>query len=260
MVCAGSMFAQLSTRENDAIKTKLGARPTAGNMALNFGIDLNNGGTASLFQGNALAAGDLLTFKYYLADDLAIRSGLRLQQTSSKSKGDAFEPTAPGDVKNNNFVESSREYVLVPGIEKHFSNSNIFDVYAGADLYLGFGKDKTIIDVDYNNGDYVYYTGSTSTSIYGLGGVVGFNVFVAHLPVSVGLEYGWNAKWIMGGKTKVKDEFKAGGTSESTEYYTQSNNPFGNPDNLEYEKLSKKEFGMDTNQNVRLVLNIYFGN
>jgi hypothetical protein len=43
--------------------------------------------------------------------------------------------------------------MIVPGIEKHFSNSNIFDVYTGADLFLGFGKDKEVSSTTNRDGE-----------------------------------------------------------------------------------------------------------
>jgi transcription elongation factor GreA-like protein len=73
------------------------------------------------------------------------------------------------------------------------------------------------------------------------------------LPVSLGLEYGLNLKWSFEGKTKIKQEQKVGGTSTTQEYYT-SDRVAGN-----FSKLHQREFGMDTNNNVRILLNVYFG-
>ena len=125
---ASSSYAQLSTRENDATVEKIGARPVKGDMALTFaaGFGKNDAATASLYKGNLLAAGDLLTFKKFLEDDMAFRLGVRLKKISSASKGTSadssfFNPTPA-------FTEFSskmnvREYVIVPGIEKHYNKS-----------------------------------------------------------------------------------------------------------------------------------------
>ena len=256
-------FAQLSERENDATMIKLGARPQAGNMALTFGfnfgglVDTNETGAASLFTGNFFAQGDFLTFKYFNSDDLAIRFAIRLSRHSNKIKGDVADSSVYNLTNFGGTFESKtndREYVLVPGIEKHFSNSNIFDVYTGADLYLGFGREDSVDSRVRSNGDFNKYEDKTTNKIVGVGGIVGFNLFVAHLPVSIGLEYGLNLKWEIGGKTKVNVDDKVGNVSTSAEYYLDSDDP----NSLKYKKLKKSKFDMDTNQDVRLVLNIYF--
>lgn len=254
-----SSYAQLSTRENDVWVEKFGARPVKGDMALTFAIGTGkDSSTASLFKGNLLGAGDLLTFKKYLEDDLAFRLGVRLYKKSSTTKGVSADSsgfnTAP-DFFEYTYKMNKREYVIVPGIEKHFSAGNIFDVYTGADLYLGFKKEvENNDDVKLNRaGDSQSSKLTTKNTVAGLGWIVGFNVFVAQLPISIGLEYGLNAKWDIGGKTKNELESNIAGTSNSAEFYTLPN------DTKKYDKASKRSFGMDTNQNVRLALNIYFG-
>lgn len=261
---ASSSFAQLTTRQNDATTETLGARPVKGDMALTFGIGLSSlfGGdsvVADLPLQNSLRSGDVLTFKKFVADDAAFRIGLRLMKDAYNYKGelDSASQTAAGNGADINITdverkESERMYLLVPGYEKHFSPSNIFDVYAGGDLHLGFSRSVDINNTDYRNGDKSYSTSKTTRTVVGLGGVVGFNVFIAHLPISLGLEYGWNARWRLGGKTHVETENTSGGVSTNNDYYTQEDDANG------YTKLNRKEFAMDTNQNVRLVLNIYF--
>ena len=83
---------------------------------------------------------------------------------------------------------------------------------------------------------------------------VGFNIFIAQLPVSLGLEYGLNAKWTNEGKSKIKVETRTGGTTDTQEYFVTSSAPL-----THYSKLSVSEVGIETNSNVRVVLNIYFG-
>lgn len=261
-------FAQLSERENDATMVKLGARPQSGNLALTFGFNFgallsndNNAADASLFTGNFFAQGDFLTFKYYQSDDLAIRFALRLSKHSTKLKGEAmtdstgyYDGTANSAVKEDLTKVNEREYVFVPGIEKHFSTSNIFDVYMGADLYLGFGKEDSTFETTSNNGDYIKYKHKKSSTIIGIGGIIGFNVFIAHLPISVGLEYGLNLKWTLGGRYKVEQSMRSGNISDESKYQVDDIAAPG----VHYKKLKKSRFDMDTNQDVRLVLNLYF--
>lgn len=270
-----SAFAQLSTRENDETVIKYGARPKAGDMAFVLGTSLANdsGMTAKLFSGNALQSGNILTYKYYKSDDIVIRAGIRFKNENLTVKGHSADSSAVyapygsttgagvyanfSDVKDKSV---NRMYEIVPGIEKHFVAANIFDAYVGADLYLGFGSDRTIKNYTYQNGDKDFTTRKTNTTNVGLGLVSGFNVFLGHLPLSIGLEYGWNAKWTFGGVTKVKQEYSdaASSTSYSVTYKEeQASNAVGSTA-AKYSKLKRREFNANTNQDVRVVLHIYF--
>ena len=273
-----SGFSQLSTRENDDTKVKLGARPVGGNMALTFAYDIYRGKddrVADLYGGNLLQNGDLLTFKYYLSKKTAIRIGINLSQKNIHTGG-TIADTVSGIIPFNttkelNVRQTAREYILVPGIEHHFLESNIFDVYYGADLLIGFGRKLYEKNEDLKNGDYYHKKMTDGTFVAGLGGVVGFNVFIAQLPISLGLEYGLNLKWEFGNnKAKVKEENKVGGTTTTADYQVPyswpekvSDYPGPGPgpetDIIYYEKYKNNSFGMATNQNVRIILNIYFG-
>jgi len=264
-----NVFAQLSTRENDASVEKIGARPKAGDMAFVFGMPISSdSGKAKLFDGNALKSGNVLTYKWYQSDDIVVRFGIRLMNENSVSKGTGMDSVAFYNVSGGSTAwptqseiktkSKSRMYEIVPGVEKHFLASNIFDAYAGADLYLGFGRDMTTTNIDYRtNSDHNYMTRKTPTTDVGLGLITGFNVFIAHLPVSLGLEYGWNAKWTFGGIDKVKTDVKAGTVSYQEEY--REDNSTGSTTPGQYSKLKKREFNAETNQDVRIVLHIYFG-
>merc|ERR1711935_833639 len=105
----------------------------------------------------------------------------------------------------------------------HFTNENIFDVYVGGEALLGLGRDRAVSEETYVNNDIVNTSSSTRTSIFGLGGVVGFNVFIAELPISLGIEYGLSAKWVFGGKTKVVEEIDVDGGADYTAEYTTQN-------------------------------------
>lgn len=269
-MAGSSAFAQLSTRDNNATNVRLGARPLAGDAALQFNIPIvgrsaNDGTDAGLYNGNLLGAGDVLTFKYYNSDDVAYRVGIRLAADNTTIKGDAADSVTtalPGFPVGETFESAkfrtvSREYIIAPGIEKHFTNSNIFDVYVGADVLLGLGRDKSISEVDLIDGDKDYETRTVNTKIAGLGAFVGVNVFIAQLPISVGLEYGLSGKYLFGGRTKVVKEMTIGDESESAEWFEDSSD-INVPGLDKYSKLSRREFNMDTNHNVRLNICIYF--
>lgn len=270
-ISAGS-YAQLTTRENESSVEKLGGRPQAGDMSFTFGLPLSRAegdsgkSSAHLFNLNNLKTGELLTFKYYRTDNVAYRLGLRIYSNNVKTHGtglDSVDVVNAGGSYNQAYNVSTakdadidRKIELVPGIEKHFSPANFFDAYLGADLYLGVGTKKKVSEVEYKNNDHYNMTSSTPNTTVGLGGVAGFNIFVAHLPISLGLEWGWNAKWEFNGKTKVKYDNQVGTTTSSGDYVVLDNDPNGSQ---YYSKAGKKFFNADTNADVRIVANIYFG-
>lgn len=276
------LSAQLTTRENEEVIVKLGARPQKGDMSLMFAYDIipDSVKKANLYSGNFLRAGDLLTFKYYLKDNLVFRGGIRLTHISSDTKG-AYEDStyyfvnqinSPGGKSTMRNASLVREYIFVPGIEKHFSNNNFFDVYTGADLFLGFGRERGINNIDFTNGDYSRIKTRMNTQIIGVGGLIGFNMFIAQLPISIGLEYGINALYIGGMKTRInrEDRITTGTVTEtySSDYFVEGR---FDPTNIDpstgvpgsgqdqFNQLKNRAFTMETNQNVRITLNLYFG-
>jgi hypothetical protein len=263
-------MAQLSTRSNYDSNMRIGTRPQAGDAALNFVLPIinlseDNGSDAGLFKGNSLAAGDMLTFKYYHTDDIVLRVGLRLFADNSIFKGTGADssdtnPVGPGEISEIKSKMTMREYKLALGAEKHFTNSNIFDVYGGGEFIIGLGRDRVLSNNTLYNGDLHDMSSSTGTTVFGVAGVVGFNVFVAELPVSLGIEYGWSAKWIFGGKTKVKSTDTIGGTTTEQEFTTVDGHVLNDGiTDRQYSSFSGREFNMDNNHSVRINLNIYFG-
>jgi hypothetical protein len=255
--------AQLSTRENQDTRYKFGGRPVAGDMALTFGITINNteiGGT-TVPAWNLFSRGNLITGKKYIQDDVAIRAGIALYRDSRAFSGDVDSiPGQQWTATAYEFRASERQYMLVPGIEKHFSSSNIFDVYTAGDLFLGFGRNKSITSETNTDSQTNSTTRTTPYTIVGLGGVIGVNVFVLDLPLSVGVEYGMSAFWMMGNKTKVEVE-QFNGTSYEFFTVDDATNPDGTPfvgNGAQYSDVKQKYMRMDTNDQVRLVVNLYF--
>ncbi|MBL0314418.1 MAG: hypothetical protein IPP69_01105 [Flavobacteriales bacterium] len=271
-----SLQAQLSTIENYDQVLRLSTRPQAGDGALQFVIPIidlssSDSSNAGLYKGNSLFRSDFLTYKYYLSDQNVLRMGLRYTIANARTEGTAVDSTALnpispdlGEVQTDLKRLISRDFAIAGGLEKHFSNSNIFDVYAGAEALIGLGKNKRINQEEYFNGDKFFETRTTNTRILGFGLVTGFNVFVAELPISIGLEYGLTGKWMFGGKTKVEQEVTVGSTSNSGEWYEQETDAFGdqdlnlNGDPQQYSDLSRRTFNLNTNHNVRLNIHIYF--
>ncbi len=273
---AAGLQAQLSTRENYDQRLRLSTRPKAGDAALQFVIPIidlssSDSSNAGLYKGNSLFRSDFLTYKYYLTDQNVLRLALRYTVANARMEGTAPDSTFLNPINENaQEIETDlkrlqqRDFAIAGGLEKHFSNSNIFDVYAGGEVMIGLGKNKRINQEEYFNGDKMFETRTTNTKVLGFGLVTGFNVFIAELPISIGLEYGLTGKWMFGGKTKVEQEITAGTTSESGEWYEQETDAFGDQDlNLQgnpqqYSDLSRRSFNVNTNHNVRLNIHIYF--
>lgn len=275
LALGSAALAQLSTRENYELNYKLGARPQAGDAALQFVIpiiNLSGDTSAGLYKGNSLFASDFLTYKYYLTDNNVVRGALRWAIDNASVSGLGSDSSAFNNVNEDLLLTDRkqkfimREFALAGGLEKHFTRSNVFDVYGAGELLIGLGKNKSISEDDFGNGDKMYMTRTTNTRILGFGLITGFNVFIAELPISVGLEYGLTGKWIFGGKTKVEMEqsIEAFDFDESGEWFEQETDAFGNDDlNVngdvqQYSDLSRRAFILNTNHNVRLNIHIYF--
>lgn len=277
ILVGSTALGQLSTRENYDWQFQMGTRPQEGDAALHFVfpiIDLSadNGSDAGLYKGNSLISGDMLTFKYYHTDDVVVRAGIRLYADNAHTSGTAVDSTDANPIFEDFELETieyrsiDRSYALAGGLEKHFTNSNIFDVYAGGELLVGLGKDRSVMNGTYFNGDIDNTIMTTNTTVFGFAGVAGFNVFIAELPIAVGLEYGLGGKWIFNGKTHVERtlEIDATDTNISAEWDQQDFDAFGDPDlnglglPRQYSSLSRRYFNMDTNNSVRINILIYF--
>ena len=259
-----SILGQLSTRQNNDGDFRLGTRPQAGDAALHFVIPINE--LLDSDNDPGFGAGELLTFKYYKTKNLAYRAAFRFTADNSRSSGTAADSSDSNvifedfELETINTRSIDRTYTLAFGAEQHFTNSNIFDVYTGAEAMIGLGKDKSFNEGTYFNGDIDNTTFTTNTTVFGFEGVVGFNVFVAELPIAVGLEYGWGGRWIFNGKTKVERtlEIDAADVDYTAEWEQQESDAFGNPDSRQYSDLSRREFNMDTSNSLRLNILIYF--
>lgn len=249
----------LTERVDDVNVYKVGNRPSKGTKVLTFGLNLNDTDGNLFSKYNLFQKGNLITGKYFISDRTAIRGGIRLSKESNVSGGDIDTSLTGGSVISNQLKDVTRNYAIMPGIERHFSYNNFFDIYGGGDLYLGFEKNRRQLDEDYTNGFYTHRDAKTTTTKVGVGGVIGINVFVMDLPVSVGIEYGIAGIWNLGGKTHVVEDVNDPLGKRTNDYYTQDKDAFGNADgSTSYSKLKKNSSSLETNSNVRILLNIYF--
>ena len=203
-LCMGfvTATAQITTGKSSAQVVRTGNRAEAGN----FGLYL--GATADMFKNllsvdeAELKALPLINFKYMIDDNVEARLGLEwwTMSTGNKVTGE----NASGDYKSKYKNKETSKY-FYPGIAYHFSNSNLLDVYVGAELPIGW--ESTVIK-DFADSEAVDYKTKTVTRDFniGLGAFVGLQAYVANLPLAVGVEYGISSLKTVSSSKYVTDE------------------------------------------------------
>lgn len=244
---AGALQAQsILTQGNPyASNMKTGNRPGAGDWGLYIGpsnseiMDMRN--SFNKLSGIDVVRGlPLVNVKYYTSDRFELRGGLQYYKRGYRSEGTEFVSNVNQLVK-----ESDWFFRIVPGFAYHFSQKNVLDVYAGASLPLGFegatskSENPTVITN-------AYYKSLCA----GLEAFIGLQAFVADLPLSIGLEYGFGGMFHTG--QKIKHEFIDASNIVQTTYSDLKGN-------LNYKddfKANSGIFGSD----FRFTITYYFNN
>lgn len=247
--------AQITERENDNTIYKLGNRPEKGTKVLGVGFNLNDTTFSNFKVGNQ---GIFIMGRYFISDRTAIRGSIRCNKDSRVTRG--LDVDTSVSFTNAQLVHdlrtSKREYAIMPGIERHFKYTNLFDIYVGADAILGFTRSVKVENNEYTSNVYSRETKKTPETLAGLNGLVGLNLFIGDLPISLGFEYNFSALARFGGKTHVIRETRdAGGNVNNDDYFTQDTDAFDNPDNLAYNKLKRRS--LESNDSFRIMLNFY---
>lgn len=219
-VCAS---AQISTGEpNSSVIPRTGNRPQAGDWGLYLGgsvsqvmdlIDYVNSKGVEGYYGLPV-----INLKYYSSDNLEWRMGFQFAARTQNDK--TVAPTYDDDGEVDGVETLSKSYNgsnytrFLPGLAYHFSSSNLLDVYLGAQLPIGFNSEteKTIWD-DGDNEDYCH----KGSFVVGAGIFMGLQMFIADLPIAIGLEAGYSGHLVVEGapsyrhKTEdVNEKFKKG--------------------------------------------------
>lgn len=142
LLCAFSLasFAQLTTGEPSAKKIRTGNRAQAGDFGLYIGFPINN-------YVDDIKYGDLVPFpivnlKFFALDQLEVRASIDAKAYSQKAMGKLMTTD-----KKLGEGQSSGHFLVLPGVAWHFAKSNIVDVYAGAELPIGWsGAKQKMID------------------------------------------------------------------------------------------------------------------
>ena len=244
--------AQITTGEPSAKTIRTGNRPGEGCFGLYMGA------TSDMFRGfNSdikVKALPLLNLKYMSSDQMEWRLGLELFESSEGLRGVIKdEDTGNKRIWKDRYVESSA--MLYPGWSYHFSRHNIFDVYAGVELPLGWQSSTATEKYDNVDIEVKDYQASKKTAFaVGVGAFVGVQAFIANLPLAIGIEYGISSRFDLGLKYKT--------TTVNNDKTQISYSPdFGEFENIDsdmdyYTKLQAKR-GQIGNQ-IRLTLSYYF--
>ena len=244
LLCAFSVasFAQLTTGESSSKKIRMGNRPEAGDFGLFIGIPVNN------FVDN-IEYGDIVPFpivnlKYYATDQLEVRASIDAKAYSAKVMG---RQTA--NEKKFGDASSTGHFLILPGAAWHFAKSNIIDVYAGAELPIGWsGAKQRMVDESADMEESV----TKNACSLGIGAFIGLQVFIANLPVALGVEYGLSSQFDLGLKYKNKTT-TAGNTQV---FYTPDLTDTSIPSSTQFSSLHAKRGNLG--QQVRLTLSYYF--
>jgi hypothetical protein len=252
----GSSYAQLSDRINNPSTLKVGTRPIAGNLGISFGISAQDASNiVSNWQNDSIEYETLpiTTFKYYSSDDLVFTLGLKYKRKKLHIEGD-LDPDNPANLGlvSRKEREVSTEFMVVPGVEKHFLSSNIFDVYVGGRVPLGIVSDIDESNWEDQNDNYSNTKSKKSSLYYGLDILVGMQFFIADLPLALGFELEWSGGGYKSNKTKHEVDYDLGGGATSETYYTTDLETT----TYQYSDLNARSF--ESNTDIRISLNYYF--
>jgi len=170
-------------------------KPVAGNVLAEIGLFSNGimGGNLNQLPVSTFGTPQL-KFRYFLADQLAVRVGFNYTQNSSTKK--FYDPTgASGSDKNMSSV-----FGLNLGLEKHFTGTGRLSTYAGGDLSfqkVGVSEkwDNSANGTTYTSGASTKFkgtnnAGANSSTGFGLRGVAGADYYFVD-KVYLGAEFGW---------------------------------------------------------------------
>jgi hypothetical protein len=262
------LYAQLAYRINDTVSYSFATRPQKGDKALLTSFVVKDTALKTLKLYDVLKLSDKLVFKYYLTNQNVLRAGIRLTRTNDFQRGTIadssfYNPIIKPHLANNRYKVASTEIILKPGFEKHVKTFNVFDIYSGADLFIGYSRLNVISNTSQTNGDYHDLQLTSNRALLGGQVFAGVNVFIAKLPLSVGLEYAWNGLTTLGNKVKVSVQDQIGSGTNLTkayaaEYYINKKDVNGLVDNNLYGKITRGNSSFGLNQNIRITANFYF--
>jgi hypothetical protein len=200
-------------------------KPVAGDKGFTFGV--NGLGAFGLSGTNQTGAGNgmspTMLFRYYLADDMAVRAGLNYQRAGNTKTTDL---TATAGTKTETKTGGNGQFAITLGIQKSLGSAEKLEPYVGADLLFGVGKvngtletTTTVTDATKaggTNGDYTKTTNTlASQTRIGILPAVGFNYYFSD-KFAFGAEFNWGFVYNNQGTGSSKTETKVGSNTTTT--------------------------------------------
>jgi len=256
--------AQLSDRVNNPTTLRVGTRPIQGNMGVYFGMSYNDIKDLLETEDDYEYAGiPLVSLKYYVTDRWVARLGFQTYKESEIIKGEVDPALSPRLYTERNFTDITGRYLFSPGVEYHFTSTNLLDIYAGGLLPFGVRTEEFTDDYRYSTGEYQLYTRTKKTFAYGYEVFIGLQAFVADLPLAFGLDFGAAGLGYMKDKYKHANYVSVGGITSEQIYYTTEKDPANADPNkkggtglVKYRDLTSQNFRLDGN--VRFTISYFF--
>lgn len=234
-----SSYSQLSDRVNSPSTYTLGTRPVAGNYGIQIGSSYRD--VEDIFDQNKdFEALPIVTLKYYNTNNTVYTIGLKTNKEKTVLKGTLSSPSEELEYKSLN-----SELMIVPGIEKHFGQTNILDVFVGLRAPFGIQRE---IEKQVSGG--LTMKSSKNSLGYGIDAFVAFQAFIGDLPFAIGAEINYSLFGKLGDKYKITTEGGIGG--DQTYYVTDVSNPLVSPFD-EFDELSARTLMVESDIRVNLV-------
>lgn len=244
-------FSQLSDRVNSPSTFKVGTRPVMGNYGLFFGVAYNE--IEYWFDHDLDYNGlPIVSIKYYKTDNKVWRIGFQTSTSNSIIKGTVDPTVNGGTLTEQKLIDNFSRFTLYPGYERHFTSSNILDIYMGCLVPFGWNREKYIDNETYTLGNYNNYTRTRTSVTYGLEAFVGVQAFVADLPLALGMDFGAAAMGHLMDRYKHEVSTKAGALTTDQVFYTVDDTGGG----VLYEKLNRRDYQLQGN--IRLTITYFF--
>lgn len=242
------------TTEQATVSTAKPYKTEAGRFGVEAAIDLKDGFSFKEkdYDGGKEFDGfksGRITATYTLSDQLTARCGFGLHVLTTYSHGDSTivvedKYTTETNKKNKS---TNVEFEVLPGIMYSFKGTDRFEPYVGAEVVLGFDKNRSKANVEVEttvpeNKDYETKNRNSDSGVYfGANGFTGFNFFLCK-DLFVGAELGF------GFKVKPSDRIERSKSEDSRI-----------EDPKEEEENDDKHFGHETEINMMFHPSIRLG-
>ncbi|QSE97630.1 hypothetical protein [Fulvivirga lutea] len=239
-------FGQLLERENVESRIAVGTRPEAGDFGFMLGISAQE---IDEFSDSDLDTRGypLMSFKYYLTDQLELRLNTQIYEKTKKIQGDLVNTLGQEDN-----IDKESFYRFMPSAQYHFSSTNLLDTYAGAGIIIGTEKNEVLTTEKTTlTGDFIADQYTKSTFVWGFNINFGVQAFIADLPLALAVEASIRGLKHSNLQYEVNSKSSVGGVVTDQTFYTLSDDA-----ELRYQSLEYKEFELGAD--LRFMLSYYF--